>query len=81
MLPLFIEANKNWSQERKQEKIKLMKKQIVKLALAIAVVGGFALSSNSAKAVGYSQGPPAGNDTGAEFLITWDVDHVLGICS
>ena len=49
-----------------------MKKQILRLALAIAVVGSFALSSNSAKAAGYSQGPPAGFDTGAEFLITWD---------
>lgn len=49
-----------------------MKKQILKLALAIAVVGSFALSSNSAKAAGYSQAPPVGANTGAEFLITWN---------
>jgi hypothetical protein len=60
------------SQERKQEKIKLMKKQINKLALAIAVVGNFALSANSAKAVGFSQAPPVNLNTGAEFLITWN---------
>jgi hypothetical protein len=60
------------SQERKQEKIKLMKKQTSKLALAIAVVGSFALIANSAKAVGFMQAPPVNLNTGAEFLITWN---------
>jgi hypothetical protein len=49
-----------------------MKKQIPKLALAIAVVGSFALSGNSAKATSFSQAPPVNLNTGAEFLITWN---------
>jgi hypothetical protein len=44
-----------------------------KLMLAPLVLGAaLALSVSSVSAAGYSQAPPTGNDTGAEFLITWD---------
>jgi hypothetical protein len=42
-----------------------------KLAVAVAATVAFALSGNSAKAQ-FSQAPPTGSNTGAEFLISWD---------
>jgi hypothetical protein len=47
--------------------------QIKKMSLVLLAAAAVALLSPSAKAVGNTQAPPAGNDTtGAEFLITWN---------
>ena len=72
--PIAFQITRKMSQGRHKlmGENKTMKNKIPTLALAIAVVIGFALSGTSAKAQGYSQAPPVNLNTGAEFLITWN---------
>jgi hypothetical protein len=56
---------------KKKTRPQLMFRLLPKLAVAVAATVAFALSGNSAKAQ-FSQAPPTGSNTGAEFLISWD---------